>query len=125
MKRGSWFLKRAIMIVMFATATLLLFGFVVMSIWNAILPAVIHVGAISFGQALGILILSKILFGGFHGRWGGRGPRRWTENMGGGMREKWMNMSPEEREKFKQDWKSRCGSWKRSSASPASTSAAE
>ncbi len=32
------------------------------------------------------------------------------------MKEKWMNMSPEEREKFKQEWKSRCGhggSWRR------------
>jgi len=33
------------------------------------------------------------------------------------MKEKWMNMSPEEREKFKQDWRSRCsGGWKRPSA---------
>jgi Ca2+/H+ antiporter, TMEM165/GDT1 family len=118
MKRGTWFFKKAIKILVIAAAAILLFGFIVMSLWNAILPAVIHVGTITFGQALGILVLSKILFGGFHGggRWGGGPGGRWKQ-MGEGMKEKWMNMTPEEREKFKQDWKSRCaGGWRRSPA---------
>ena len=83
---------------------MLVFGFVVMSLWNAILPGVLGVKAISFFQALGILLLSKILFGGF-GRGGfGRG-HEWKQQ----MKEKWSTMSPEEREKFKAEWKNRCG----------------
>ncbi len=124
MKRGSWFLKKVIKVLVIAAAAILLFGFIVMSLWNAILPAVIHVGTITFGQALGILVLSKLLFGGFHGGWRGGGPRRWRQHMGEGMKEKWMNMSPEEREKFKQDWSSRCGGgWKRPGATQSATQA--
>ena len=85
-----------------------LFAFIVMSLWNNILPEVIGVKAISFWQALGILALSKILFGGF-GRGGGGGRFRerkeaWKQE----MRQKWEGMNPEEREKFKAEWKNRC-----------------
>ncbi|MFP5042292.1 hypothetical protein [Parasediminibacterium sp. JCM 36343] len=83
-----------------------LLGFVVMSLWNNILVAVIGVKAITFLQALGIFVLSKILFGGFKRGGGGFGRGR-TE-----MKEKWLNMTPEEREQFKNDWRSRCRSWK-------------
>jgi len=110
MKRGFWVRKIA-MGVVFAAAAILLFGFIVMNLWNAILPAVIHVSAISFWQAVGLLVLSKILFGGFRGGWGG-GPRgRWKER----MQDKWKNMTPEEREQFKQDWRNRCATWGRPS----------
>ena len=83
------------------------FSFVVMGLWNAILPQVLGVKAISFVQALGILLLSKILFGGFHGkRFGGNGGPMWNQ----GMKEKWNAMTPEERDKFKSEWRNRCGS---------------
>ena len=108
MKSGPWIVKKVIKVLVIATAAILLFGFIVMSLWNAILPAVIHVSAISFGQALGILLLSKILFGGFHGGWRG-GRERWKQ----GMKEKWDKMTPEDRDKFKQDWSSRCAKWRR------------
>lgn len=102
-------LKKVLMVIVIATAAITAFGFIVMSLWNAILPAVLGVKAITFVQALGILVLSKILFGGF-GR-GGGGPfaarrREWKEQ----MKEKWGAMTPEEREKFKAEWKNRCGS---------------
>lgn len=88
---------------------ILLFSLAVMLLWNAILPGVIHVTAITFPQALGILVLSKILFGGFNkGRWGGH--RKMHE-----MREKFANMTPEEKEKFKSEWKERCNMWRRKS----------
>ncbi len=51
---------------------ILVFGAVVMGLWNAILPAVLGVKAITFLQALGILALSKILFGGFGRRGEGK-----------------------------------------------------
>lgn len=118
MKRGPWIFKKVLMVLLFGTAAIFLFGFIVMSLWNAILPAVLHVGMISFWQALGILILSKILFGGFHG---GRG-RGWGGKMRGNMREKWMNMSDQEREQFKQQWKNRCAGWRRPTTDVGSSS---
>lgn len=100
-------IKKGLMIVTFTVVALLVFGFVVMGLWNAILPEVLGVQSISFVQALGILLLSKILFGGFHGkRFGGNGGPRWNQ----GMKEKWKTMTPEEREKFKSEWRNRCGS---------------
>ena len=105
MKR-FWF-KRIFMFVIFFIAAVLLFGTIVMGLWNAILPAVIGVKTITFIQALGILLLSKILFGGFGRRGGWHGGRHnaWRNK----MQDKWANMTPEEREKFKAEWKNRCG----------------
>ena len=60
--------------------------------FRALFPAIIGWHAISFWQAVGILLLSKILFGGFRGR----GGMSWRHRMG----ERWERMSPEEREKF-------------------------
>lgn len=80
---------------------------VVMLLWNAILPDLTGVGSLSFWQALGLLILCKILFGGFgkgcHGR-KKHGPSRHFRN-------KWRNMNEEERQKLKEEWKKRCR-WK-------------
>ena len=108
MKR-FWF-KKGLMFLIFFIAAVLLFGAIVMGLWNAILPAVLDVKPITFAQTLGILLLSKILFGGFWRRgWHGRRGQQWRHN----MQEKWSNMTPEEREKFKAEWKNRCGGrWK-------------
>ncbi|PWU02024.1 MAG: hypothetical protein C5B52_06220 [Bacteroidetes bacterium] len=106
MKRGFW-IRKAVMIVFFAALFITVFSYVVMLLWNAILPQVLHVSSINFIQALGILVLSKILFGGFHGGWRGRGGH-WKYK----MREKWQNMSVEDREKFKQEWRARCRGWR-------------
>jgi hypothetical protein len=76
-----------------------------MLLWNALLPAVLGVSTITFWQALGILVLSKILFGGFSG---GHGHHRSHHHGGHGMQANWMNLSPEEREKMRTEWKSRC-----------------
>jgi hypothetical protein len=105
MKR-FWF-KRIFMFVIFFIAAVLLFGTIVMGLWNALLPAVIGVKTITFMQALGILLLSKILFGGFgrRGGWYGGRHNAWRNK----MQDKWANMTPEEREKFKAEWKTRCG----------------
>lgn len=99
--------RKIVVIILIAAVAITLFGFIVMTLWNAILPVVLHVSTITFWQALGILLLSKILFGGFHG--GGRGWRnrrnQWRQN----MESKLAGMTPEEREKFKQEWRNRCG----------------
>ncbi|MEZ4923193.1 MAG: hypothetical protein R2780_08500 [Crocinitomicaceae bacterium] len=40
-------------------------GLVVMLLWNGIMPAVFGLGMVTFWQALGMLILGRLLFGGF------------------------------------------------------------
>lgn len=77
--------------------------YVVMLLWNAILPNVIGVKTISYLQAIGIFILSKILFGGF--RFGGK---RGQHKMKQHFKNKLMDMSDEERQAFRQKWKERC-----------------
>ena len=96
--------KRGVKIAIIGVLAVAVFGFVVMSLWNWLAPALFGLRSITFWQALGLLILSKILFGGFHGRpHGGHWERR--------MSARWEQMSPEEREKFRQDMRSRwCGS---------------
>ena len=98
----------------------LVFGSIVMLLWNALMPAIFHLPLISFWQALGLLLLAKILFSGFRG-----GPRPEWKNK---MKQRWMNMTPEEREKFKQEWSQRCGRpfrgqrpWDNEPASPDTT----
>ena len=100
--------RKIVMIFVFGTAAVALFGLLVMWLWNAILPSVTNVSEITFVQALGILLLSKILFGGFRGNWGGERKSHWRKD----MKEKWAAMTPEEREKFRSEWRNRCGPWK-------------
>ena len=90
--RKKWFLKIP-GIVAIVIAAVAIFGYIVEHLWNWLIPAIVGWRAIDFWQAIGILLLSKILFGG-----GFRGGRNihWRRRMG----ERWEKMSPEEREKF-------------------------
>jgi hypothetical protein len=77
------------------------FGSIVMLLWNALMPEIFHLPLIGFWQALGLLLLAKILFSGFRG-----GPRgRWKRDS---LKEGWANMTPEQQEKFRQEWGRRC-----------------
>jgi Ca2+/H+ antiporter, TMEM165/GDT1 family len=95
---------------LFLLFPVLFFGFVgiVMLLWNAILPQVLGVSAISYWQAMGILVLSRILFGGN----GGMGGKHNKPNFRGGpmnnWREKWQGMTEEEKAQFKENWRQRC-----------------
>lgn len=80
-------------------------GTVVMLLWNAILPDAIGAKPLTFWKAIGLLILTRILFGGF--RWGGRGPS-WKYRKGNHWRDRWMSMSEEERAEWREKWKERC-----------------
>jgi len=90
-------------------------GEVVMHLWNWNLPAVFGWRQITFWQAIGLFALCRILFGDF-----GRGfhrsnvRQRIRERMG----ERWEKMSPEEREKYRQSWRGRCGSFEPPNAGP-------
>ena len=103
--------RRKFLFIPFVTgAVVLALGAAVMWLWNAILPALLHVAAITYWQAVGLLVLCRILFGGF-GRGFGGGRRMMDgrgRGPGGAMREKWMAMSDEERRAFKERWRKRC-----------------
>jgi hypothetical protein len=72
-------------------------GFLVMGLWNWLMPALFGLKLITYWQAVGLLILSKILFGGFR-RTGWRGRDRLHS-----MRGRWRQRTPEEREQFRQN----------------------
>jgi hypothetical protein len=99
---------RFILFLLFIFAVIVPLGFIIMALWNNILAVIFPIAMINFWQALGIFLLSRILFGGFPGkpRWAGHGRRRQEMEE---MRNKWFNLSPEERKNFKYDWKNRCG----------------
>ena len=95
----SYYALRALKFVLFAVlfvVVLFVLGFVVMGLWNWLMPTIFGWKSIGYWQALGLIVLSKILFGGFRGS-GGRGGYRRRR-----MRERWEHMTPEEREKFRQ-----------------------
>jgi hypothetical protein len=68
-------------------------GTVVRLLWNALLPDLFGFPSVTFWQALGLLALSRILFGGFGLQGGSRRA---------GRAELWTKMTPEERERFRQ-----------------------
>jgi hypothetical protein len=82
-------------------------GEVVRQLWNWLLPEIFGWREITFWQAIGILALCRILFGGFGGRRSYRsGLRRRMANRMAGRLE---HMTPEERERFRQGMRDRCG----------------
>ncbi len=101
--------KKFMLFPLFAIAALFLGGLAVMLLWNAILPEVTGVKILTYWQALGLLVLSRILFGGWRGnKHGGQIGHRPDFRKHAEWREKWRNMSTEERIKFKQEWRERC-----------------
>lgn len=77
-----------------------LIGFGVMFLWNWLMPTLFGLTTITFWQALGLLILSKILFGGWKGGGHHEHRGRWKRR----FKDRWANMSEEEREKYRRCW---------------------
>ena len=101
-------LKKMILIAPLAMVGVVLFmafgGWVVMHLWNWLLPGLFGWRMITFWQAMGMLVLCRILFGGVSGR--GWHRRSYS---GRRMAERWQRMTPEEREKLRQGMRGRCG----------------
>lgn len=92
-------------------ALLLAVALAVMLLWNQLVPQLFHGPTLEYGQALGLLILSRLLFGGLRGGHGHWRQRRW--------RERWQQMSPEERAHLRESFLSRCGRGSAQAAPPA------
>jgi hypothetical protein len=117
MRRKWYFIAPA------ALAGMIVFAFlggeVVKLLWNWLLPPLFGFRQLTFWQAFGLLALSRILFGGW-GRGGGRGWGR--DRARRRMLERWSRMTPEERERFREDMR-RCGGWAAATASPSDPTA--
>jgi len=87
-----------------AIAAIAVLSLVVMSLWNWLVPSLFRGPALQYWQAVGLLLLSRILFGSLRGRGGWHG--HWRARM---WRERWASMTPQERERFRERFQHRCG----------------
>jgi len=86
----KWKILKVALLVIVGVAGL---GWVVMTLWNWLVPGLVDgVHQIDYLHAMGLLVLSRILFGGMRGRGGWHGHHH---------RHRWEQMSEEERAKFK------------------------
>jgi hypothetical protein len=108
MKMRKKWIFLAPLAVLALVAFIALGGEVVRLLWNWLLPPLFGWHPITFWQALGLLALCRILFGG----WGGHGSGRshFRGRMRDRMAKRWEHMTPEERERFQQGMRERCGS---------------
>ena len=81
-----------------------------MHLWNWLLPMLFGWRQITFWQALGLLVLCRILFGGFGSHGHDRSKSRRLRD------EHWQRMTPEQREKFRQEVRGRCGGFEPSAS---------
>ena len=107
--------KRLIWIAPLALLAIALFAYIggeiVMHLWNWLLPPLFGWRQIAFWQALGVLVLCRILFGGTGWHSSGRSSLRgrMADRMADRMAERCETMTPEERERFRQRMRERWG----------------
>ena len=87
-------------VVLFTIAFVGIMGLLTGVLWNLLVPPILGLPAISFWQALGLLLLSRLLFGGL----GGWGRRMRKVRFARG----WNGLTPEERQRFRDAMGSRC-----------------
>jgi hypothetical protein len=111
---GFWSKRTIFIPVVFIAGAFMLSG-AVMLLWNTMLPGVLGVHTVTFWQAMGILALSKILFGGFRGIHNHDHGRHHHHRLGKDLRGKWMQINPDERKKMTEEMKNE---WRRRSGQP-------
>ncbi len=116
----TFWIKKAAKIILMILVIGSLISFAVMILWNCLMPAIFGSALINFWQALGIVVLSKLLFGFGRGGWAAHHRHEWKEKWGDRLK----NMTPEERDRFREQWKQRCGKWKHQEKNPESSSTA-
>jgi hypothetical protein len=98
-------MKRKFSYAIFYLLVFFLLGFAVMFLWNDFLPSIIHIPKITYWQALGLMLLCRILFGKF--RFGG-----WMDWQQHGssrfLKDKLINMDESDKARFKEEWRKRC-----------------
>ncbi len=69
---------------------------VIMVLWNLLVPDIFGLTTLTFWQALGLFVLTRLLFG----RFGGKGGHGFDPMKSGPMAEKWASMTAEQRKEF-------------------------
>ena len=108
---------RVLKVVAIVIVAFTVFGFVVTHLWNYLMPGLFGLHAITFWQAVGLMVLGRLCSEGF-------GPDRGGFGWRGEMMRRWEQMTPEEREKFRAGWRGRCGGASAPAAEPHSGPAA-
>jgi len=110
--RRYW-IARGVKFVVLAALAVTLASALVMTLWNWVMPATFGLPVLTLGRAFALLVLSRLLLGGFSGRMGRR--MHWRHR----MRERWEQMSPEERERFMAGMQRGCGRFASRTTEPA------
>ena len=98
---------KGVAILVAVIAFLAVVGWLVMSLWNWLVPPLFRGPPIGYLQALGLLVLARLLVGGLRGRGGWHG--HWRQRM---WRERWESLTPEERERLRERFlEGRCRGW--------------
>jgi hypothetical protein len=112
--KGYWVLK-GLKFVVLGAVFVVVAGFVVMWLWNWLMPSLFGLGTVTWLQALGLLVLAKILFGmgGHRGGWGGNRHGCGGYGKHGHWRkkweQKWSQMSEAEKASVRAQWGKHCG----------------
>lgn len=93
--KGKWIAKA----IFFGALAIAAITTITMLLWNNLATVIFGLPAINFFQTLGLMVLGRLLTGGFRPRGGGFGHDRRRH-----MRERWMKMSAEERQQFSKRW---------------------
>ncbi|HEY4653368.1 MAG TPA: hypothetical protein VIH22_02580 [Cyclobacteriaceae bacterium] len=111
MRRGGKFL----LWILFGLLVVALVAFITQQLWNWLIPVLFGGPLLTFWQALGLLLLSKILFGGLakRGFRGHHGEHSWKSR----LHEKFSSLSPEEREALKRKMREKWCSFDRGTQS--------
>jgi hypothetical protein len=96
---GRWVWK-GLAFTAFVVIGLAVLSWVVMLLWNALLPSLFGAPPLRYLQAAGLLVLSRLLLGGLRGH---RGP--WRHR---GWHERWESLTPEERERLRDKFSRHC-----------------
>jgi hypothetical protein len=100
-----WIVKMILLVI----ASVIAMAAIVMWLWNWLVPDLFNGPMINFYQSLGLMLLSRILFRGFHGM---KNREMQCRTWGGGWKDRFEKMDPEQREKIREMWKKRCGGFK-------------
>jgi len=95
-------LKSRLLIIPIMLVMIALFGAAIMLLWNVLMPEIFGLPALNYWQAAGLLLFARILLGGL-GLGNGftrHGPGIPFSRHANRLREKWMNMSEDERKEF-------------------------
>jgi Ca2+/H+ antiporter, TMEM165/GDT1 family len=104
---NKFWIVKGFKILLIMALFLLVMGTIVMTLWNWLMPSLFNLPTLDLVHAIGLLALSRLLTGGF--RMGVMGSKEHWEYKKQ-MWEKWSKMPPEERQRWKDDWRERCHS---------------